>query len=362
MLNRLGSGFLHGFYLVLMMTIPAQNGFYMPAEWHPHSRTWMAWPCRPETWARSNGTIEQGRDAVVAIARAIARFEPVTMICRPEDVVDVSVRCGPGIAVLPQMIDDSWTRDSGASFVIDGNGHLGAVNWRFNGWGDLSDEYQHDDKIAGMMADKAGAVRFDADLVMEGGAIHVDGEGTILTTEQCLMDPNRNPGKSRDEIEKMLCDFLGAKKVIWLPRGYEEDETNGHVDEIACFARPGVVLLNMPDDMTDANWAIGRELTDLLRAQTDAAGRAIEVLHLPQPAPLYEGGRRLTLSYANYYLVNGGVIIPAFDDPADRKIFSMVQELYPDREIVQIPALAIARGGGCIHCITQQQPEPVLAS
>ena len=195
-------------------------------------------------------------------------------------------------------------------------------------------------------------------MVLEGGSIDVDGEGTVLTTAQCLLDPNRNPGKSREEIEQILCDALGAQKVIWLPRGYEDDETNGHVDEIACFARPGVVLLNMPDDKKDANWQIGQELTDFLRASTDARGRTIEVVHLPQPARRDEGGRRLTLSYANFYLVNGGVIIPAFDDPADRVVAGQMQKLFPDREIIQIPALAIARGGGCIHCITQQQPVP----
>lgn len=332
------------------------SGFYMPAEWHPHDRTWMAWPCRPETWARSNGTIEQGRDAVVNIARMIARFEPVTMICRPEDVADVSLRCGPGISVLPLMIDDSWTRDSGATFVINDAGELGAVNWRFNGWGALSDEYAHDDQVASVMASHADAHQIDIDLVMEGGAIHVDGEGTLLTTEQCLLDPHRNPGKTRDDITDILSAALGVQKIIWLPHGYEEDETNGHVDEIACFARPGVVLLNMPEDMADPNWITGRHLTEILRSETDAMGRRLDVIHLPQPAPLHEGGRRLTLSYANYYLVNGGVIIPAFDDPADRQIIGLMQELYPDREVVQLPALAIARGGGCIHCITQQQP------
>ena len=337
---------------------PAALGFFMPGEWHPHTRTWMAWPCRPDTWVRSDGTIEQGRDAVVTIAQAIARFEPVTVICQPGMVAEVSLRCGKGVQVLPLMIDDSWTRDSGASFLFDGKGGLAAVNWRFNGWGGLIDTFDHDDAVAGVMAEQAGARRFDIDLVMEGGAIHVDGEGTVLTTAQCLLDPNRNPGKSRAEIEQILCDSLGAQKVIWLPRGYEDDETNGHVDEIACFARPGVVLLNMPDDKKDANWQIGQELTDFLRASTDARGRTIEVVHLPQPARRDEGGRRLTLSYANFYLVNGGVIIPAFDDPADRVVAGQMQKLFPDREIIQIPALAIARGGGCIHCITQQQPVP----
>jgi agmatine deiminase len=353
-----GYGHLKFLLGAIMSVSPAADGFFMPAEWHPHSRTWMAWPCRADTWARSDGTIAEGQAAVVAIAQAIARFEPVTMICRPSDVADVSVRCGPGVQVLPLMIDDSWTRDSGASFLIDGKGGLAAVNWRFNGWGGLIDTYADDDRVAGVMAERAGARQFDIDLVMEGGAIHVDGEGTVLTTEQCLLDPNRNPGKSRDQIEKILCDALGAQKVIWLPRGYEDDETNGHVDEIACFARPGVVLLNMTDNQKDANCRIGQELADLLRASTDAKGRRIEVVPLPQPAPRYEGGRRLTLSYANFYMVNGGLIIPAFDDPADRVIVGLMQELFPDSTILQIPALAIARGGGCIHCITQQQPVP----
>jgi agmatine deiminase len=199
----------------------------------------------------------------------------------------------------------------------------------------------------------------DAPLVLEGGAIHVDGEGSVLTTEQCLLHPNRNPGMSRQEIERLLLEHLGAEKVIWLEQGLKDDDTDGHIDEIACFVRPGTVLALVGSDSGDADYAPLRRNLDILRSATDARGRRLEVIELEQPAVAYQGELRLSQSYVNFYIANGGVVMPAFGDRRrDQRAHAVVQELFPRRRVVQVPARELAYGGGNIHCITQQQPDP----
>ncbi|AWJ82854.1 agmatine deiminase [Azospirillum sp. TSH58] len=336
------------------MTTPAAEGFTMPGEWERHTRCWMAWPCRPETWPE--GAFDAAAAAYTDVARAISRFEPVTMVCDPADVADASLACGPGVEILPLPISDSWIRDTGPSFVTDGKGQLAGVHWRFNAWGGNYPDSDKDQQVGRLMLEHLGLRRFEAPLIMEGGSFHVDGEGTLLTTEQCLLNPNRNPNLGKAEIEELLKEHLGISTVIWLGEGYQDDETDGHIDEIALFVKPGVVMAITTDDPGDANFKAFQDNLDRLKRARDAQGRELEVIPVRQPARRDESGVRLTLSYTNLYIANGGIVMPAFEDSADDEAFRIVRRAFPDREIVQVPALDIVRGGGGIHCITQQQP------
>lgn len=336
----------------------AMNGLFMPAEWAPHDGCLMAWPCREETWPE-NGGMEAACDAYAAVAQAVAAFEPTTMVCRPEDVAEASLACGPGVAILPLPISDSWMRDVGPSYVVDNHGRRAGVDWRFNAWGGNYPDCAADQAVAAAILARQNIDRLAAPLVMEGGAFHVDGEGTLITTEQCLLNPNRNPDLSRDEIETALRRFLGVRRIIWLGEGYQDDETDGHIDEIAAFARPGVLLMSATDDPADANFKTYQDNLDRLKRARDAQGRELEIVPLRQPERRDDRGVRLTLSYTNFYIANGGIVMPSFDDPADADAHRIMRKAFPDRTVTQIPALDIVHGGGGIHCITQQVPRPV---
>jgi agmatine deiminase len=315
----------------------------------------MAWPCREEVWGDH---LEDARAAYADVARAIARFEPVTMIADPAFAADVTLKCGSGVTCMPADLDDSWFRDSGPSFVIDGRGGLAGVDWIFNAWGRRYRPYDRDAAIAETLLERLSVPRYAAPLVAEGGGIHVDGEGTLIAVEETLINDNRNPGKDKAAVEEILKAYTGTRKVIWLTGGLQDDETDGHVDNVACFVRPGVVAVLSTDDREDGNYAALAANRDTLRAETDAAGRPLEVVEIPQAKARWaDNGERLSLSYINFYLPNGGVVLPAFDDPADDVAYDVLESLFPDRELVQVPALDIVRGGGGIHCITQQQPK-----
>jgi agmatine deiminase len=338
------------------MSTPAADGFRMPAEWEPHERCWMAWPCRDKTWDDGLGA---AREAYAAVAKAIARFEPVTMIADPHDVAEASLHCGSGVEVLSLPITDSWIRDTGPTFVGDGDGRLAGVDWRYNAWGGNYAPYDEDAALAGRILERLDLPRYAAPIVLEGGAIHVDGEGTAVTTEAVVLNPNRNPGLTREAAEALLKAYLGIDKVIWLGQGLEDDVTDGHVDNVACFVRPGVVLLLAAPDAEDANHARLEDNLARLDGATDAKGRPIEVVRLAQPPRrTRDDGARLPLSHLNFYLANDAVILPVFEhresDTAARRTLT---KLFPEREIVPIPALDIVAGGGGIHCITQQQPK-----
>ena len=339
------------------MTVPASLGYVMPAEWEPHSRCWMAWPCREEIWGEH---MDAACTAYADVARAIADFEPVTMVCNPSDVAEASLTLGNGtpIDVVSMEIDDSWLRDSGPTFLLDRNGHLAGAHWRFNAWGQKYQPYSRDAVVAKRILKHVGARRFRAPFVLEGGAIHVDGEGTVLTTEQCLLNPNRNPDVTKAEVEQNLRDWLGISTVIWLPEGLEDDVTDGHIDEIACFVRPGVVLALSTDDKSDGNFDVLQTNLDILRSAKDAKGRPLQVIEVPQPARQEHRGERLSLSYINFYIANGGVVMPAFDVAEDERAFRIIRDAFPNRRVVQVHARDIFLGGGGIHCITQQQPAP----
>ena len=338
---------------------PFKDGYFMPAEWAPHRRCWMAWPCREEAWGDD---LDLVRDAYAEVASAIAGFEPVTMIANPENVAEVSIRCGNGVGTLSLSHADSWTRDNGPTFLIDGAGNLAGVDWTFNAWGERYQPYDQDAALAGELIRHIQADHYPTSLVTEGGAIHTDGEGTLLVVEPSIVNDNRNPGLSRDEVEIELLAFTGTKKVIWLPFGLVGDETDGHVDNVACFLRPGEVIVQAPGDKADINYANYRSNLSALEAATDAKGRALSILELPSPKPRRRHtGEWLALSYVNFYLPNGGVVMPSFDDDsADNKAFDILSKAFPDREVAQIQVLPILEGGGGIHCITQQEPTGIL--
>ena len=325
----------------------------MPAEWELHERCWMAWPCRAELW---NEELGNACAAYAVVAQAIANFEPVSMIARPEDAAVAARLCGDGVEIVRLAIDDSWIRDSGPTFLRRADGTIAGCAWRFNAWGEKYAGYANDACLAQRVLERLGLRRFDATFVLEGGAIHSDGKGTVLTTESVLLNQNRNPGITREGMEALLHDWIGARQVVWLPGGLAEDETDGHVDNIACFAAPGVVLAQGCSDPSDADHDILQANLQVLRSSHDAAGRALQVVTVEQPEPRLRRGVRLPQSYVNFYVANGGVVMPAFGCPQDSDAVKMVAELFPGREIVQVPVDPIIVGGGGIHCITQQQP------
>lgn len=335
---------------------PADDGLFMPAEWEPHERCWMQWPSRAEVWGER---LPQAYAAYAQVARAISSFEPVSMVCRPEDEAQARLACGRGIETVPLLIDDSWARDSGPVFVTDGAGHLAGIHWRFNAWGNAYQNYDNDAVVGGLILKRLGMRAYAGGMVFEGGSISVDGYGTLLTTEECLLNDNRNPALTRQQIEETLALNLGVGRIIWLDLGLEHDETSGHVDMIASFAGPGRVLLHMPEDKSDPNYARMQENRSRLESVRDARGQKLEVMEIPQPRRNLrrEDGRRLCTSYVNAYIANGGVVMPTYDDPNDEKAAAIMAEAFPGRKVVTVPALEIARGGGSIHCITQQQPK-----
>ncbi|HHF0523855.1 TPA: agmatine deiminase family protein [Legionella anisa] len=334
---------------------PKQSGFFMPAEWHPHERCWMAWPCHLETWSKIG--LQKARTAYARVARAIAQYEPVTMLVNPGDEESAQSLCS-GITLFPLPINDSWTRDTGPTFLLNQKQQLAGVDWIHNAWGGNYQDCALDNQIAAAIIKQTKALSFSAPFVMEGGSFHVDGEGTILTTRECLLNKNRNPQLNQQEIENHLYNFLGCQKIIWLNKGLLGDETDGHIDEIACFIAPGKVLSLITHDKNDPNYSTLHENLEILKSTTDAKGRKLEVYTVEQPPATYLDGERLTLSYINFYLANKGIVMPAFGyEKQDKAAYELFTQLYPDYQITQIDALDVFAGGGGIHCITQQQPK-----
>lgn len=342
---------------------PAADGYAMPPEWAPHTRTWMAWPSPSVTFDGAED-LAGSRAAWAAVARTIARFEPVTVVARPEDAVDARALLGfdgADVTVAEAPLDDAWMRDIGPTFLT-GAGGLAAADWTFNGWGAQEwASWERDARIGSFVADRAGAARYGTSFVNEGGGLHVDGEGTVLLTETVQLDPGRNPGWTRERAEAEIHAFLGTRKAIWLPRGLTADYgrfgTRGHVDIVAAFVRPGVVAVHSQQDPGHPDHTVSREAVSLLRAATDARGRRLEVVELPAPGIREVDGELVDYSYVNHYLCNGAVILCAFGDPADEVNKEIFRRLFPDREVVLVDARTIFAHGGGIHCITQQQPQ-----
>lgn len=335
---------------------PVRDGYAMPAEWAPHTRTWICWPCRTEAWGGPEGLL-RAKQAIARVARAISTFEPVTMAVRPEDAAEPKLACANKIETLEIPIDDSWARDSGPTFVTGPQGKR-AVSWQFNAWGNKYHPYAEDAAFAARVAKRIDAKIYFAPMVCEGGAIHTDGEGTLLTCEQTLLNTNRNPELSQQEVEETLALYTGARKIVWLGEGFSDEETDGHVDNLACFAAPGKVLVGMPSSKSHPDWEPVKNLIRRLGAARDAHGRSFEVITVAQPKNLGEDsrGRLLQASYINFYLCNGGLVMPSFDDANDERAREIFAQVFPGRDILQVDALDIVEGGGGIHCITQQEP------
>ncbi|MFI6864606.1 agmatine/peptidylarginine deiminase [Streptomyces sp. NPDC050421] len=332
----------------------------MPPEWAPHERTWMAWPGPNPTFA-SAAELDEARSAWAAVAHAVRRFEPVTMVVGPGQEEGARALLGPEIELAVRPLDDAWMRDIGPTFVTDGH-ELAAVDWTFNGWGAQDwARWDHDRHIARSVAELAGVPVHSSPLVNEGGAIHVDGEGTVLLTETVQLGRERNPGWSRADVEAEVHARLGTRKAIWLPRGLSGDYgtygTLGHVDIVAAFARPGTVVVHVQPDPAHPDHEISREIVRILRAATDAKGRPLEVVEVLAPTVLRAGGEWVDYSYINHYLCNGGVVLCAFGDPRDELAAGIFRRLFPGRTVTLVDARAIFAGGGGIHCITQQQPK-----
>lgn len=338
---------------------PRDQSYKMPPEWEKHARTLISWPvqdsmCYPDDYERVCGGYAQ-------TIRAIAEFEPVTVIVNPSDIEYVQALFSDSdrIECLAIEHSDAWLRDNGPTFVVNSEGDIAGINWKFNAWGGKYAPWDLDDQVAPRILEHFGKKRFDAPLVMEGGSIHVDGEGTLITTEECLLNANRNPHLSREQIEEMLKNYLNIEKIIWLKRGLSGDETDGHVDNIACFAAPGKVIMQVCDDPEDENYEITRENLRILRESTDALGRNFEIIPIQQPPYRAHGEKRLTLSYLNFYFVNGGIILPVFGGAAeetDRLAVETLKGVFPDRSIRTVDGMGIIREGGNVHCTTQQMP------
>lgn len=338
------------------MHTPHSRGFHMPAEWHPHRRCWMAWPSHEPSY---NGRFADAQAAHGRIAQAIAQFEPVVMLINERDQPHARALCGADVELRVVPIDDGWFRDSGPTFVIDGQGGLLGIDWQFNGWGGRT-PCENDRLAAARVLQQQGVERVAAPLVLEGGSFHVDGEGTLITTEECLLNANRNPSLSRGDIEQHLRAYLGVECIIWLKGGPVDDVTDGHVDMVAAFTAPGQVVALHCDDPHDANYAVLQANREILRGARDARGRTLQVIDIPQPPAAYIDGRaRLGLSHVNYYTANGGIVLPAYGDAAlDARVQAIFREIYPDRRIVGVATRDLLYGGGNIHCITQQEPLP----
>ena len=338
---------------------PASLGFRMPAEWEPHERCLIAWPTeiRGGLWGEQ---ILLAKASYAAVAHAIARFEPVLMLARPGEGGVARGYCGSDIEVLEMPIDDSWLRDSGPIFITRPDGTLAVADFIFNSWGEKYRPYDNDAAIGRRLAAHFGVGRFAAPMVLEGGGITVDGQGTLITTESCLLHPSRNPGLTKDEMTQILKDYLGLKKVIWLISGLgldEDPDTDGHVDGVGAFVAPGRVLLHMVRDAGHPDFENLNENRRRLET-TDARGRKIEVIELDlRSRPVLVGGTPIVETYINSYFANGALIVPIGGTADDEPALERLREIVPGREVVGVPCPVIGYGGGGIHCITQQVPK-----
>jgi agmatine deiminase len=358
-----------------LTSTPLDDGFAMPAEFSPHAGCWMLWPERPDNWRDG---AQPAQRAFADVAAAIARFEPVTMGVSAANFEYARGLLPPAVRLVEISHNDAWMRDVGPTFVVNRKGARRGVDWRFNAWGGLNGglyfPWDLDDAVARKVLEIEGCDRYRAPIINEGGAIHVDGQGTALVTEQCLLNANRNPELGRAEIETRLRQYLGVSEIIWLGEGVVNDETDGHVDNLACFVKPGVVALHWTDDVRDPQHAVSRDALDRLQAARDARGREIRVVKLPMPGPLEmtaaeaagivesetshrrEPGMRLAASYVNFYIANRGIVMPLLDPRTDRLAASRLRRAFPGRKVIGVPAREILLGGGNIHCITQQVP------
>jgi agmatine deiminase len=342
----------NGFYSIPVRT-PLSDGLIMPAEWHTHDACWMVWPCSTECFKEE---LAKAKKVYTQVAQAISKFENVYMLVNEAQRAEAKKSCGDAVSLVSGTCFDSWARDSAPTFVRDEQGNVAGIDWTFNGWGHHPITGPCDEVMAAEILQSLGMRRYVAPFILEGGSFHVDGEGTLITTEQCLLDPKRNAGMTKADFEAFFHAYLGIRKTIWLGNGLDGDETTGHVDILATFARPGLILLNSCTDPDDPNFVTTNDARLRLQRAVDARGRVLEIQEIPQPRAQFWNGARMDLSYINFYMPNGAVIMSSFNDEADDKVKNIMQDIFPERVIIQIPSLPLFSGGGGIHCITQQQP------
>lgn len=328
----------------------------MPAEWEPHERTWMAWPTSGYSLGETQTEADEARLAWSSVARAVARFEPVTMVVDPSDLDVARAWLGDGIDILEAPLDDAWMRDMGPTFVRSDDGSMGAVDWVFNGWGAQEwARWDADALIANVVIAEAAVPTISSSMVNEGGGIHVNGEGIVLLTRTVQLDPGRNPEWRQTDVEAELARTIGAETFVWLERGltrdYDEFGTRGHVDIVACFSDASTVLVHAQRDPAHPDHEVSREVRERLESVP-----GLRVIEVPAPDVLRDGEGWVDYSYINHYVCNGAVILCGFDDPGDERAAAILAEAYPGREIVLVDARPIFARGGGIHCITQQQP------
>jgi agmatine deiminase len=335
----------------------------MPAETAEQSRVWVAFPPGGYTLGDTEEQAHAARSTWAAVANAVVEFEPVTMVVDPADAATARDYLSPAVDTVTAPLNDAWMRDIGPTFVTNDDGALGAVDWVFNGWGQQDwAKWDKDEKIAAHVAELAGVERIASALVNEGGGIQVDGEGTVLVTETVQLDPGRNPGATKAQIEAELARTIGATKVIWLPRGLTRDSqrygTRGHVDIVAAIPSPGTLLVQAQNNPEHPDYEVSREIIAFLHNTTDAAGRSWNIVEVPAPETLRDDEDFVDYSYINHLVVNGGVIACTFADPSDEKALAILADAYPGRRVVGVDARELFARGGGIHCITQQQPRP----
>jgi agmatine deiminase len=340
---------------------PMAQGYTMPAEWAPHSGCWMAWPVRASLWgAHFDGACAD----YAAVAQAIARFEPVTMVADVGAVADAQAHCGAGVRVVTLPIDDSWLRDSAPTFLLDAQGRRAAAAFTFNAWGGKYHPHDKDAAVGARIAGLAQAPVYRSGLVVEGGGFCTDGQGTLITAETCVLNPNRNPGWTRAQAGAELCAMLGMKKVIWVPGDETDTATDGHVDGYLAYTRPATLLLETVADPADPRFAIMAENRKVLESETDALGRPFTLVPIAEAprAVVPPGEDAYCRSYINFYIANGAVVAPAYGVAEDEQVAETLRHAYPEREVVMVPLRDLFRGGGGIHCITQQEPRAGVAA
>ena len=355
---------------------PKKDGYRMPGEYEPHKQAWMIWPERPDNW-RDGG--KPAQKAFGNVAKAISQFEPVTVVVSNKQYANCRNQLPAEIRVIEMSNDDSWIRDCGPTFVKNAAGDIRAVDWDFNAWGGLVDglyfPWDNDQALAQKVCEIEGIDTYRTPgFVLEGGSIHVDGEGTLLTTEMCLLSEGRNPHMTKEEIEEQLKQYLNLEKILWIKDGIDPDETNGHVDDVACFVRPGEVACIWTEDKDDPFYQACQDAYNYLVNETDAKGRKLKIHKLCMPKKSVtisgdfaidyvegtiprEDGDLCIASYMNFLIVNGGVIVPQYGDENDALALQQIQAMFPDRKAVGVDTVEVVYGGGNVHCITQQQPK-----
>jgi agmatine deiminase len=360
--------------ITTLSTTPAADGFAMPAEWAPQQAVWMMWPFRPDNWRDAGRCAQQ---TFAQVAEAIGGATPVFMAVPAALMAEARTIMPTHVTLVPMNSDDCWARDTGPTIVTNQAGECRGVDWGFNAWGGhqggLYSPWHQDEAVAAAILTKHDMARYDAPLILEGGSIHVDGEGTCITSAECLLNHNRNPHLTQAQIEAYLRDYLGVRHIIWLDKGVYMDETDGHIDNMCCFVRPGEVALHWTDDQHDQQYARSVAALKVLEAAVDAKGRHLKVWKLPQPGPLYctkaeaagvesgsgvprEAAGRLAGSYVNFLITNDRIVYPLLDTATDGEAQRILEAIFPDHAVIGVPAREILLGGGNIHCITQQIP------